>query len=52
MSAIQKAAVEITGALKRSSYATKFFDSEEEAMDWAAEEYKKFVNRSIHLGKG
>jgi len=39
---IQKSAIEITGALKKLSFASKFFDSQEEAMDWIAEEYKKF----------
>lgn len=39
---IQKAAIEITGALKKLSFEHKFFDSQEEAMDWAAEVYKKF----------
>ncbi len=42
LSPIQKAAVEITGALKKLSFEHKFFDSQEEAMDWAAEVYKKF----------
>ncbi len=45
MTAIQKVGIEITGILKKSSFATKFFDNEKEAMDWAAEEYKKFANR-------
>ena len=45
MSAIQKAAIEITGALKKSSFVTGFFENQEDAVDWVAEEYKKFANR-------
>ncbi len=42
LNSIQKAAIEITGALKKLSFEHKFFDTQEEAMDWAAEVYKKF----------
>ena len=45
MSATQKAAIEITDALKASHFPYKFFDDEKEAMDWAAEQYKKFADR-------
>lgn len=45
LSEIQKAGIEITGALRKSTFATEFFDDEKEAMDWAAAEYKKFTNR-------
>jgi hypothetical protein len=45
MSAVQKTAVEITGALNKSSFTTKFFNSREEAIDWITEEYEKFDRR-------
>jgi len=41
MSAIQKAGIEITGCVTKSGFVTRFFDTQEEAMDWAAEEYRK-----------
>jgi hypothetical protein len=44
MSAIQRAGIEITGSISKSGFQTRFFDTPEEAMDWAAEEYKK-INR-------
>ncbi len=45
---IQRTAIEITGALKKSTCATGFFDSQEEAMDWAVEEHKKHRKSSSH----
>jgi hypothetical protein len=46
LSAIQRLGVEITDNLEKSSLATEFFDNEKEALDLAAEEYRKFSNRS------
>ncbi len=45
MHGLQKYIVEITEALNNSNFRSKFFDHENEAMDWAAEQYKKFANR-------
>jgi len=47
LSAIQRAGIEITGILKKSSFETKFFADEKEALDWAAEEYKKFKGEPL-----
>jgi hypothetical protein len=44
LSDIQKSGIEIAGALKKSRFSTKFFDSEKEAIDWVVEEYRKFTN--------
>ncbi len=41
MSAIQKAGIEITGSVTKSGFTTRFFDDQEEAMDWAVAEYTK-----------
>lgn len=45
MNAIQKAAIEITGALKKLNFVTEFFENQKEALDWAAEEYRKLANQ-------
>ena len=44
MSDIQKMAIDITRSLKKLSFVNEFFDEGIEAMDCAAEEYKKFAN--------
>jgi hypothetical protein len=46
MSNIQKMAIDITRSIKKLSFVNEFFDSDKEALDWAAEEYKKFANRA------
>ena len=45
MKGLEKYLVEITEALNKTDFRSKFFDHENEAMDWAAEEYNKFANR-------
>ena len=45
MKGLQKYIVEITEALNKTDFRSKFFDHENEAMDWAVEECKKFANR-------
>jgi hypothetical protein len=45
VSNIQKMAIDITRSLKKLSFVNEFFDSKKEALDWAAEEDKKFPNR-------
>ena len=50
MTDFQRMGLEITGALSRSGFATKYFDDEKEAMDWVAGVYRKVVNER-HSGK-
>jgi hypothetical protein len=45
MTAMQRTGIEIGNVLKKSSFTTKFFDDEKEAMDWASDVYKKVVSQ-------
>ena len=49
MSRIQRIGIDITRSLKKLSFVNEFFDSEAEAMDWAAQEYKKFANQHAEI---
>ena len=46
MNNFQKYLVEITEALSKTKLRSKFFDHENEAMDWMVEEYRKLTNRT------
>ena len=44
MNGLQKYIVEITEALNSTHFRSKFFDHENEAMDWTVEEYRKLTD--------
>ena len=46
MSGVQASAIKINRALRNSSIATEFFDNDKDAMDWVADKYKTFANRT------
>jgi hypothetical protein len=45
MTEIQKMAIDISRSLRKLSFINEFFENQKDAMDWAAGEYKKFVNQ-------
>lgn len=44
MTKIQQMCIDITRSLKKLSFVNEFFENQEEALDWVAEEHKKFAN--------
>ncbi len=46
MMGLQKYIVEITEDLNNTKFRSKFFDHENEAMDWMVEEYRKLTDRT------